>query len=230
MTATGARSRPGWRPDPMTVAFAALVLLAEFAVAVVAVQSGNTVLTRPLFAFGVPFVWINGSLLAFAFVRPGPDAGRRLPAVGVAAAYFVVLAALGGLLTWGGPGGASFRVTLAGIPGWVPMVVVGGDVVNLVIVPFKLLGYLALTYLVYVTVREASGALVGGVLGLFSCVSCSLPIVAALVSGLAGGGGAAATAAYSNSYTLSTVVFAVTVALLAWRPSVGDLRRLRNGK
>jgi len=224
MTATGTRALRSWPPDPMTVAIGALVLLAELAFALVALESSGTILTRPLFAFGVPFVWINGSLLAFAFVRPGPDAGRRLPAVGVAVAYFGILVALGGLLTWGGPGGSGLRVTLQGIPGWVPLVIVGGSVVNLVIVPFKLIGYLALAYLVYVTVRDASGALVGGVLGLFSCVSCSLPIVAALVSGLAGGGTAAWTAAYSNSYLLSTVVFAVTVALLAWRPSVGSLR------
>ena len=79
------------------------------------------------------------------------------------------------------------------------------------------MGYLALAWLVYATVIDAAGSAVTGVLGLLSCVSCSWPILASLLTGI-GGGGALAAAAQSQSYELSTVVFVVTVALLYWRP------------
>jgi cytochrome c biogenesis protein CcdA len=59
---------------------------------------------------------------------------------------------------------------------------------------------------------------VTGILGLLSCVSCSWPILATLVTGVAGSGTAIAGAAYAQSYGLSTVVFVVTVGLLYWRP------------
>lgn len=215
-----------WPPDPMIVAVAALVLLAETAFVVVHVQTFGVGVTRPLVAFGVPFVWINASLLAVAVVRPGPDAGRRLPAAIVAGGYLAVLAVAGGLVTWGPAGTGGPRVILQAVPGWSPLVVVPGAVLNLVVLPWKAIGYLALAFLVYVTVRDASGALVGGLVGLFSCVSCTFPVIAAILSSLAGGGGAAATVAYSNSYLLSTAVFVVTVGLLAWRPSAGALRAL----
>lgn len=94
------------------------------------------------------------------------------------------------------------------------------------LLPFKLVGYLALAYLVYVTVLDATGGVLGGVLGLFSCVSCTLPVIAGVLSGFVGGAGAVATAAYAQSYALSTAVFVLTIALLVWRPTVADLRAL----
>lgn len=222
MTATDAAVRR-WRPDPMTVAVASLVLLAELAFVTVYLQTRGTAVQRPLLVIGVPFVWINLGLLVFWRVRPAPAGGRRWPAVAVAVAYFGLLAAVGGLLTSSSTGTGGFRVVLDGVPGWIPLVVVPGSLVNLVVVPFKLVGYAALSFLVYVTVRDASGALVGSLLGLLSCVSCTFPLIAAILTGIAGGGTALAAAAYTNSYLLSTVVFAVTVAILAWRPTVGDL-------
>lgn len=212
-----------WRPDPMTVAVAVLVVFAELAFLTAYLQVNGAGVTDPVLAIGVPFVWVNLSLLVAAFVRPAPDAGRRLPAVAIAAGYFLVLAVAGGVLLAGDGSAFSWRVQLGLVPGWSPLVVATGGPLTVAVIPFKLTGYLALTYLVYVTVRDASGALVGGLLGLFSCVSCTLPIIAGIVSTLAGGSAFAATA-YSNSYVLSTVVFAVTVGLLAWRPTVGSLR------
>lgn len=228
-TAAGIPGR--WRPDPMTVAVAVLVLLAELAFVTVYVQAGRIGVARPLVAFVVPFVWINLSLLVFAFVRPSPDGGRRWPAAAISAGYFAVLAVAGGVFVFGAAGTSGGRVVLSLVPGWSPLFVLPGDPATLVVIPFKVIGYVALTYLVYVTVRDASGALVGGLVGIFSCVSCTFPVVAAVVSSLVGGGGALG-AAYSNSYLLSTVVFAVTVALLSWRPSIGGfgpLERLRPG-
>lgn len=218
-----------WRPDPMTVAVAALILLGELAFVTAYLQVHGTLISDPVLAVGVPFVWLNLSFLVFAVVRPRSEAGsRRWLAAAIATGYFAVLAVAGGVLVFGNAGGSEVRVLWDRVPGWSPLVVVPGDPATLVVVPFKLVGYLALTYLVYVTVRDAPGALVGGVVGLLSCVSCTFPIVAGIVSSVAGGGAMAA-AVYGNSYLLSTVVFAVTVGLLAWRPAVGSLQWLRPG-
>jgi hypothetical protein len=84
--------------------------------------------------------------------------------------------------------------------------------------PARVVGYLALSYLVYATVIDAAGAAVSGILGLLSCVSCSWPILASLATAILGSGSALAASATALSYDLSTVVFLATVALLYWRP------------
>jgi hypothetical protein len=213
-----------WQLDPMILAVGALLLIAEAAFVVVALESGEVIVQNPLLVLGVPFVWINLSLLVFGFVRPAPESERSWVSTAIAVGYFAVLAVAGGLLVWNSAGGSGVRMTLQGVPGWIPLVIAGLGPISVIVVPFKLVGYAALTYLVYVTVRDASGAALGGLLGLLSCVSCTLPVIAALVSGLAGGGAAVAAAAYANSYALSTVVFAVTIGLLVWRPTMADLR------
>jgi hypothetical protein len=187
-----------------------------------------------------PFVWINAAAVGVwvtdvrtAADTPGSEGAstryRRLAGV-VAVAYLGVLAYVGGVV---GPGYDLVSVAAAetASPGWYlsaglppgygPAAVYEGALVTLVLVPYKLVGYAALAYLVYATVLDAAGAAITGVLGLLSCVSCSWPVLAAIVSGVAGSGSAVAAAAYGESLALSTVVFVVTVALLAWRPSFG---------
>jgi hypothetical protein len=215
------------RPSVETVLLVGLLLSLELLFAVAYVVLTRTALTRPVMVILVPLVWLNLSLWVFVRVRPPATKGSRWLAVGVAGGYFALLAVLGGLVVLGdGNPAAGLRVTVSGVPGWVPLVVADAGPAALVVVPFKFVGYFALTYLVYVTVLDASGALLGSAVGLFSCVSCSFPLVAGVLSSLTGGGATAA-AVYSGSYPLSTAVFAVTVALLAWRPTAGDLDRLR---
>jgi hypothetical protein len=96
-----------------------------------------------------------------------------------------------------------------------------GGGLSVVLMPARVVGYLALAYLVYATVIDASGAGVAGLLGLLSCVSCSWPVLAALVSGVAGSGSALAATTLGLSQDLSTVVFLLTVGLLYWRPTIG---------
>lgn len=216
------------RPSGDTLVLVGLLLSLELLFAVVYVVLTQTALTRPLMVIGVPMVWLNLSLLVFLRVRPTETASSRRPAVLVAVAYFGLLAVLGGLIVLGDGNPASgLRISLSGVPGWVPLIVADAGPAALVVVPFKLVGYLALSYLVYVAVLDAAGALFGSAVGLFSCVSCTFPLVAGLVSTVTGGGATAA-AVYSGSYPLSTAVFAVTVGLLAWRPTVTDFRRLRS--
>jgi len=65
-----------------------------------------------------------------------------------------------------------------------------------------------------VTAVDASGGAVGGIVGLFSCVSCVLPILASILGGFVGVGATLSQAALSQSYGLSTVVFVTSVGLL----------------
>ena len=149
-----------------------------------------------------PFVWINVGVWAVLRTDPAPTGRRqRRIAAAVAVGYFVVLGYFGGL----------FGLAT-------PAVLYNGSVVAVTLLPFKTIGYAALAYLVYATVIDAGGSAVTGLLGLLSCVSCTWPILASVVTGVAGTGTALAGAVYAQSYGLSTLVFVVTVGLLYWRP------------
>jgi len=223
------------RPAPDTVVGGVALLSIELLVVVVYLLLVPGLPTSPTF-YGyllVPFVWINAAVWALARTEvPAVSVRRKAAAAGVGVGYLLVLGYAGGLFGPGvGAAATGARVSFAFPPGWSPAVVYSGASLRLVLLPFKLFGYLVLAYLVAVTVLDASGGLAAGVLGLFSCVSCTLPVIAAAVSGFVGGAGALAAAASAQSYGLSTVVFVVTVALLTWRPSVGLWRaatRLRS--
>lgn len=166
-----------------------------------------------------PFIWINVGLWALVRVSPPKASNRRRYAAGaLAVGYFLVLAYAGGLV---GPGlgamATGFRIAPLP-PGSGPALVYSGESLQLVLFPYKVVGYVALAVLVYATVLDVARSAIGGILGLFSCVSCTWPVLASLVSGVAGSSSAVASAALSGSYGLSTVVFVVTVALLYWRP------------
>lgn len=223
----------GLRPDRGQVLLAAVVLNTELLVVLAYVA-----LARPRFGdlspwtvaafYAYPFVWLNVAALGVLKARvPDAPARRRLAAGLVASGYLLVLAYAGGLV---GPAGreTGVRLVLGALPpGWSPALIYGGTVLQVTLVPFKLVGYLVLAYLVYATVLDAAGSVLGGVFGLFSCVSCTLPVIAGILSGLVGGSTALVTAATGQSYALSTVVFAVTVALLVWRPDWESVQRLR---
>ena len=151
----------------------------------------------PYWAF--PVVWATvGTWAALRTPRPPAPTRTRLVAGVVAGGYFLVLAAAGGLV---GPGGELLRVA---------------------VVPYTAFGYAVLSYLVYLTAVEAKSAVAGGVLGLFSCVSCTLPVIASVVGGFVGGGTALVAAASAQTYALGTAVFVVTALLLTLRPGLSN--------
>ena len=184
--------------------------------------------TNPL-AVVYPFVWLNAAIVG-VWVADVPEAvgRRRLGALVAAGGYLLVLAYFGGVLAPGYAlvGGADLAspgwyVSTGLPPGYGPAAVYEHALATVVLVPYKLVGYATLAYLVYGTVVDAARTGVAGLLGLLSCVSCSWPVLAALVSGVAGSGSALAAATTDQSLGLSTAVFVVTVALLAWRPTFG---------
>lgn len=183
----------------------------------------------------IPLVWITVGV--WALVRTDvPSASDRQRTIGlaVAAAYFGLLGYFGGV--WGpgvtrGPAGVNLSV-LSVPPGWAPRLFVNlpmegihflfvhvpfqGLRINLF--PWQVVGYLALAYLIYAAVLDAAGSAISGVLGLFSCVSCTWPVIATIATSVLGGSAAITSVVYDQSYLLSTVVFVLTVGLLYWRP------------
>lgn len=159
-----------------------------------------------------PFVWVNVALVAI--LRASPTSGsRRSRAVGagVALAYLAALSVTAGVVAESAvPAGVRVVWTLP--PGWGPAVLVHGAGLRVALVPYEVVGYGALGYLVYATVAEAR-AVVGGAVGLVSCVGCTLPVAASVVGALVGG--TVALGATSWAYDLSTLAYVVAVVLLS---------------
>ena len=167
-----------------------------------------------------PFVWIDASLLAVALVVG--DARNRQDSAGSRPAVLPVLVGLGYavLLLWAGGlvgrgGGSGTLTLLTAPPGWGPILLYDGTV-RLAVVPFKLVGYLVLAWLVALVVAAAGRPLVSGALGLVTCVGCTGPLVLALVAALGGGSVTAYAAVSDLSYDLSTLVFLVSLAGVTW--------------
>lgn len=205
------------RGAALVLACEALVLLAYFGL------TPNAV-TQPRYVL-YPFVWMNVALYAVWRVSPAdpPDWARHL-ADFAGVGYFLLLAFLGGLLAVFGPDHAhshihGWQVTMAA-PGYGPRVGYVGSWFHVYVVPFRVVGYAALAYLLSAAIRDASvGSLraVTGVVGVVTCIGCAFPLVASL----AGGGGLlAGFAATATAYPLdvSTVAFVLAAALLSWRP------------
>jgi hypothetical protein len=201
--------------------WAALLLNVQFVSIVAYYAFTSAVPTEPRYAlYGL--VWVNVGAYAIYRTRTpgGIDFRTRRRALAVATAYFGLLAVFGGMIGIGlGEYATGARIAWLP-PGWGPAFVYAGSSVVVAVTPAFLIGYLALSYLVYVTILEASGSALAGIVGLFSCVSCTWPILAAIASSILGGAGILGATALNASYDLSTIVFLVTVALLYWRPGI----------
>lgn len=173
-----------------------------------------------------PFLWIDVGLLAAIGVSV-PSAGPRVRwAAGVGAVgYFLLLAVVSGLLSvelGAGHGHAHAHPLgfqfVPSAPGWGPRLGYAGEAFHVAFVPYRVIGYLCLSYLLYAALLDARRSPLPGILGLAACVGCTFPIVAPLVGGVLGGSAALAGAAADHSVDLSTAAFLAAVALLYWRP------------
>lgn len=205
------------------VLLGALVVLTEGLLLLTYATQPNTRVTNP-WPMVYPLVWIDVSVLVLArlWTEPSVNAGtrRRWLAGLLSIGYLLVLGHFGGLYGWFGVGrGLTLDFQLP--PGASPALLYDGSPLVLVLQPYKVLGYVTLTALVYRTILNAAGSAVSGVIGLFSCVSCSFPIIALVATTLFGGASAVAAVALTHDYLLSTAIFLTSVGLLYWQPSFG---------
>lgn len=166
---------------------------------------------RPL---AYPAIWLTVSVATAVWVgltlRRRP---RRRWGLVVATGYTLTLLWLTGMVGATTTPGAGTAEVVAALPGWGPLVLYNGTVVELSVVPFKLVAYLALGYVVYVLVAATGGSIRAALFGLGSCVGCTTPLLVA-VAGVFGGTHAT-TMVTSLGYDLATVVLGGTFGLLA---------------
>lgn len=210
------RAGPVALPARVVSALGALVLLEGVALGAYLLAADVSVISLRYLLY--PFVWVNVAVAAvLATDRPAAGRQARLLAGGVAAGYLGVLLAVTGVV--------GFRADHLALvvrwdmpPGWGPLLALRLPPLAVSLGPYELVGYLGLAYLVYVAVLDAGRSVAGGLVGLASCVSCTLPLAAAALTGVLGGTSPVAAAAYGASYDLSTLAFVAAVALLYWRP------------
>jgi hypothetical protein len=213
-----------FRPRTTTLVYGGLLVNTELVVLLLYHLVAD-VRVDSVFAVVYPFIWINVGLWAIVRTNPDPRTARhRYLAGAVAGGYLLALFVLGGLL-WTGmpqlPTGVDVSMLSPGIG---PVVSYNGPFVRMTFVPFLVVGYLALSYLVYATLIDAAGSALGGVIGLFSCFSCVWPLIAPIFVGAFGSAGTAV-ATSLQSYVAGTAIYLGTVCLLYWRP----FKRERNG-
>lgn len=164
-----------------------------------------------------PFIWINAGLWAIsrADSNPGNRSHRVLAAL-IAGVYLLVMLYLPGNVGLGAAGApVDLRIEMYA-PGWGPLLAFTSPWLRLFLVPFEVVGYVSLAYLVYVNVLDLTRGVLGGVLGLVTCVGCTVPILVPLAGVLGGPAAGLTTTAYEWSYDLGTLVFVLTLGLLYW--------------
>jgi hypothetical protein len=206
-----------FQPRSSTLIYGALLINTEILL-VLLYLSVSAVQVDSVFSIIYPFIWINIGLWAIVRTKPAPRTKRHQYLAGaVSVGYLLALFVLGGMAWVAHPEIAQgFDVSMLA-PGIGPVIAYNGRLIRFTLVPFLVVGYVALTYLVYATLLDAAGSAIGSVFGLFSCLSCVWPLIAPVFVGVFGSAGAA-TAASLQSYVAGTVIFLGTVALLYWRP------------
>ena len=158
-----------------------------------------------------PVVWSTAAVTAAVWVsRTVRVRPRRWLGAAVGIGYTLALLWLSGTL--GASAGMPTSQLELALPGWGPILLYDNGLVSLAVVPFKLVAYLSLGYIVAVLVSAAASARTAA-LGMASCVSCAAPLLLA-VAGLFGGS-QATTMVASAGYDLATVVLLATFGLLA---------------
>jgi hypothetical protein len=101
-------------------------------------------------------------------------------------------------------------------PGWGPRIAYVGSWFHVYFVPYRVVGYLALAYLLAAGVRELSARTLTGALGVATCIGCSFPLLLSLAGGVGLGAGAGLATVSALSLDLSTAAFVLAVGVLVW--------------
>ena len=190
-----------------TAAVAAVMLVA----AIMAYLNGTDAAITGLRSLAYPIIWITVSLAAAVWIgQTVQGRPRRWRGVAVGGGYTLMIAWLTGLLG-STTGGFPLRVHAAP-PGWGPIILYDSGLLRLSIVPFKLIAYLALGYVIYALVAAHRGSIRAAALGVVSCVSCTGPLLVAVIGAI--GGTQATTAVATAGYDIATVALVATFGLL----------------
>lgn len=158
-----------------------------------------------------PAVWLVTSAAALQWLVAPRLGSVSPPSVAAGVGYALVLLWVAGLLGPAtGPPGIDVHL---GLPGWGPAVFYTGPVASVGVVPFLTVGYLTLGLLLAVVLERNFRASAAGLLGVFACVGCTAPLLAAF----AGAAGAAPIAAALTraQYPVATAAFLGAVGALA---------------
>lgn len=171
-----------------------------------------------------PFVWINAGLWGVRRVTPNPGSSRhRALGLIIASAYLFTVLYVPGVIGPGTTGTPTDLRVAMYAPGWGPIVAFTSPWLRVYLVPFELLGYASLTYLVYANVLELTRHAVSGALGLVTCVGCTVPVLTPFVGMLGGPASSLTTTAYAFSYDIGTAIFLITVGMLSWSHRRGQV-------
>lgn len=156
-------------------------------------------------------MWITVSLATAVWTgQIAQGRPRQWRGVAIGGGYTLVIAWLTGLLG-ATTGGFPLRVHAAP-PGWGPIILYDSGLLRLSIVPFKLIAYLALGYVIYALVAAHRGSIRAAAVGVFSCVSCTGPLLVAIIGAV--GGTQATTAVATAGYDIATAALVATFGLL----------------
>jgi hypothetical protein len=153
--------------------WAALIANTELVMVLLYMTFSPAKTTNPLILV-YPFIWINLSIWAVVNVdRPSTSSRQLLGAGFVSSIYFGVLLIAGGLMSPGhafhghSHGSTAIRLATTSLsPGWRPALLYGGDLIRVSLLPYQLIGYVALAYPVFVALLQIDGTVLSGVLGL----------------------------------------------------------------
>ncbi len=168
-----------------------------------------------------PFIWINLGIWGSMKVYPSGDELNK-PLLVISVLYIALLLWITGMIGLDSLG-TGLDITAAS-PGWGPIITYSGSWMYIRFIPFMYIGYVSLGYLVYASLNKPAKTLIGGAVSVFSCFGCMWPVVTALLSTIPGTA-TGLSAALPYSMDLSTLAFAISIALLIYLPRYNRVDR-----
>jgi hypothetical protein len=207
----------------------ALVALQVLVAVLYGVAFGITL--RGLHIFLLPFVWTTVSAVTLWYTEPVSRGWKPTAFAGaVAVGYLTLFLWLSGTIGFTpsqlepitGPLG--FGIDAGRSLGWGPIIYYSGEWVGARIIPYQVIGYLSLSYMVYLAVLDVTRSAGAGTLGLVLCPGCAAAAFVPAFGGIAGVS-AALSVFLQFSYEIATVMFVVAMGWLYYQPSFGTVRR-----
>lgn len=189
------------------------LVFAELLIVMTYLELTSTGVTKPRYLI-YPFIWINIGLLAIYLGTARAGSRRhRLLGLGIAGGYYLLLLVVAGNISFEMGAEPALGIIWA-TPGWGPVLSGGFPGVDFQLIPYEVVGYAGLAYLLYVNVLDVSRGILPGILGIVTCVSCSMPLWGPILGLVGGGAMGLSQFATTYAYDIGTAIFLVTMGLL----------------